>query len=109
MSQRLAMFDKIIAKGSSDPFVFYGRAMELRGLGRGAEALEAFAAMREQFPSYVPQYLMAGQLATELGQLPLARELLEQGRQQAELAGDSHAHSELTSALSSLPDADTAD
>jgi len=104
MSQRLAMLDKLIAKGSSDPFVYYGRAMELRGLDRGAEAMEAFALLREQYPSYVPQYLMAGQLAIELGQLTLARELLEQGLRQAELAGDSHAHSELTSALSGLPE-----
>lgn len=103
MSARLAMFDKLIAKGTSDPFVYYGRAMELRGLGRGAEALDAFAAMRESFPTYVPQYLMAGQLAAELGQVAAARAVMEQGILQAEQAGDSHAHSELTSALSSLP------
>jgi predicted Zn-dependent protease len=103
MSQRLDMFDKMIAKGSKDPFVYYGRAMELRGLGRGDEALAAFAALRESFPSYVPQYLMAGQLAAELGQLAVAREVMEQGQRLAEQAGDSHAHSELTSALSSLP------
>jgi tetratricopeptide (TPR) repeat protein len=103
MSQRLDMFDKLIAKGSKDPFVYYGRAMELRGLARGSEALAAFEAMRESFPSYVPQYLMAGQLAAELGQIELAREVMERGLRQAEQAGDSHAHSELTSALSSLP------
>jgi tetratricopeptide (TPR) repeat protein len=103
MSARLAMFDKLIAKGTNDPFVYYGRAMELRGLARGDEALEAFASMRETFPAYVPQYLMAGQLAAELGQYALAREVMEQGLLQAEQAGDSHAHSELTSALTSLP------
>jgi hypothetical protein len=97
------MFDKLIAKGTTDPFVYYGRAMELRGLGRGDEALAAFAVMRESFTSYVPQYLMAGQLAAELGQLTLAREVMEQGQRQAEQSGDSHAHAELTSALTSLP------
>jgi tetratricopeptide (TPR) repeat protein len=102
MSQRLAMFDKLIAKGTQDPFVFYGRAMELRSLGRGAEAMEAFRALRESFPAYVPQYLMAGQLATELGDAALAREYFEQGQRHAQLAGDAHAHSELSSALSSL-------
>ena len=105
MSARLAMFDKLIAKGTNDPFVYYGRAMELRGLGRGEEALDAFARMREAFPSYVPQYLMAGQLAAEVGQYALAREVMAQGLVQAEQAGDSHAHSELTSALASLPTA----
>jgi tetratricopeptide (TPR) repeat protein len=103
MSKRLEMFDKMIAKGSNDPFVFYGRAMELRGLGRAQEALDAFAAVRERFPEYVPTYLMAGQLAAEIGQYELARELMEHGLRQAEQAGDSHAHAELGSALSSLP------
>lgn len=103
MSKRLEMFDKMIAKGSSDPFVFYGRAMELRTLGRAAEALEAFSALREQFPAYVPTYLMAGQLAAETGQYALAREFMEHGLRQAEQAGDSHAHAEISSALSSLP------
>ena len=103
MSKRLEMFDKMIAKGSNDPFVFYGQAMELRGLGHSAEALEAFGELRQRFPSYVPTYLMAGQLAAEVGQYQLAREFMEHGQRQAEQAGDSHAHSELTSALSSLP------
>ena len=103
MSKRLEMFDKLIAKGSQDPFVYYGRAMELRGLGRGSESLEAFRELRERFTAYVPQYLMAGQLAAELGDVALARELFEQGQRQAQLAGDSHAHSELTSALDCLP------
>ena len=103
MSKRLEMFDTMIAKGSSDPFVFYGRAMELRGLGRAGEALEAFGELRTRFPSYVPTYLMAGQLAAETGQYQLAREFMEHGQRQAEQAGDEHAHAELTSALSTLP------
>jgi tetratricopeptide (TPR) repeat protein len=103
MSKRLEMFDKLIAKGTSDPFVYYGRAMELRGLGRSAEALAAFAELRQLSPGYVPQYLMAGQLAAEVGDIALARELMKQGLLQATQAGDSHAHSELSSALSALP------
>lgn len=104
MSKRLEMLEKLIAKGSQDPFVYYARAMELRGLGRGSDSLDAFRELRERFVAYVPQYLMAGQLAAELGDVPLARELFEQGLGQAQLAGDSHAHSELTSALSFLPE-----
>ena len=103
MSKRLEMFDKMIAKGSNDPFVFYGRAMELRGLGRSAEALEAFGELKTRFPQYVPTYLMAGQLAAELAQYELAREFMEHGLRQAQQAGDEHAHSELSSALSTLP------
>jgi hypothetical protein len=103
MSKRLEMFDKLITKGSQDPFVFYGRAMELRSLGRSSEATDAFRVLRERFSAYVPQYLMAGQLAAELGNVSLAREVFEHGLQQAQLAGDSHAHSEITSALATLP------
>jgi hypothetical protein len=102
MSQRLAMFDKLIEKGSTDPFVYYARAMELRGLARGVEALEAFGALRERFGDYVPTYLMAGQLAIELGEHGRAREFLEQGQLRARATGDDHALAELTSALASL-------
>lgn len=104
MSQRLEMFEKLIGKGSKDPFVFYARAMELRTLGRSAEALVAFRELRDAYPAYVPQYLMAGQLAQELSDYILAREFIEQGLRQAQLAGDSHAHSELSSALATLPE-----
>ncbi|MEY4577905.1 MAG: hypothetical protein RL701_2608 [Pseudomonadota bacterium] len=103
MSQRLALFDKLIAKGTQDPFVYYGRAMELRTLGRSTDALNAFQEMRQRFPTYVPQYLMAGQLAQETGDIVLAREVIDEGLRQAQLAGDSHAHSELSSALAALP------
>jgi tetratricopeptide (TPR) repeat protein len=102
MSQRLAMFDKLIANGSTDPFVYYGRAMELRSLGRSDEALEAFAALRDRFADYVPTYLMAGQLAIASGQLELARAFLEQGQIMARAAGDDHALAELTSTLAGI-------
>ncbi|HEX4352041.1 MAG TPA: tetratricopeptide repeat protein [Polyangiales bacterium] len=102
MSQRLDMLDKLIAKGSQDPFVHYARAMELRSLTRAAEALQAFHDLRGRFPTYVPTYLMAGQLAVELSQLDVARQFMEQGLERARAAGDGHAESELASALASL-------
>ena len=102
MSQRLVMLDKMIANGSPDPFVHYARAMELRGLGRGPEALQAFRELRERFPSYLPTYLMAGQLALELSEVETAREFLEQGLTQARSAGDSHAESELARTLAGI-------
>lgn len=102
MSQRLSMLDNMIAKGSQDPFVFYARAMELRGLGRRQEAMDAFRKLRESYPDYVPSYLMAGQLAVELGDGALAREIFEQGQRVARAAGDDHAHSELSRELAAL-------
>jgi predicted Zn-dependent protease len=102
MSQRLNMLDKLIAQGSEDPFVHYARAMELKNLQRGGDALRAFDELRKRFPAYVPTYLMAGQLAIELAQAEVAREFLEQGLSRARSAGDAHAESELTRVLSSL-------
>ena len=102
MSARLAMFEKLIAKGSTDPFVFYARAMELRGQDQPDAALAAFAELRERFPAYVPTYLMAGQLAAQLGRIELARAFLEPGLQAARAAGDDHAESELQNVLSTL-------
>jgi predicted Zn-dependent protease len=100
--QRLDMLEKMIAKGSADPFVHYARCMELKSLGRGADAMEAFRALRERFPNYVPLYLMAGQVAIELGKADEAREFFAQGEQKAREAGDSHAQAELTRALAAL-------
>jgi hypothetical protein len=96
------MLDTMIAKGTKDPFVFYARALELRGLGRGDQAMEAFRKLRESHPDYVPTYLMAGQLANELGDPTLAREFFEQGQRAAQAAGDDHAHSELARELAAL-------
>ena len=99
--KRLAMFEQIIAKGTDDPFVYYGRAMELRSLERHRESLDAFGEIAERFPDYVPTYLMAGQVAELLGLPDDARRWYERGMERA--AGkDPHAHSELGTALSAL-------
>jgi predicted RNA polymerase sigma factor len=104
MNDRLTMLEKLIDKGSSDPFVHYARAMELRTLGRAREALGAFAAVRERFPGYVPTYLMAGQLAVDLNEPEQAQQFWTQGLAVARQAGDSHAESELGAALAGLTD-----
>ena len=103
MSKRLELFDKLIAGGSSDPFHHYARAMELRSLGQAEAALLGFSAACTQFPDYVPSYLMAAQLAQELGQLAAAREHATAGMAAATRAGNEHALSELTALLDGLP------
>lgn len=102
MSKRLELFDKLIANGSVDPFHFYARAMELRTLGRQAEALAAFAALTESHPDYVPSYLMAAQLA-QGGDPERARALASAGIAAAKRAGDEHAVSELSALRDALP------
>jgi tetratricopeptide (TPR) repeat protein len=103
MSKRLELFDKLIAGGSRDPFHFYGRAMELRSLTRREDALAAFAELTERSPEYVPSYLMAAQLASELGDIGRARELASRGVEAAKREGNEHALSELTALLDGLP------
>lgn len=102
MSKRLLMLEQMIEKGSTDPFHHYAHAMELRSLGRGQDALVAFARVRDRFTDYVPTYLMAGQLAIELGDEAGARMWLSTGIQKAQATGNDHALSELQSALKTL-------
>jgi len=102
--KRLALLDKLVAEGSTDPFHHYARAMELRSLGRLDDAMVAYEQVTERFPDYVATYLMAGQVAQELGQTERARGFLEAGIDRATAAGDAHAVSELRSALGALPD-----
>ncbi len=100
--KRLEMLEMMIERGSNDPFHFYARAMELRALGRADEALDAYATVRERFPAYVPTYLMAGQLATELGRTDAARAWLERGLVAAREAADHKALTEIQQALDAL-------
>ncbi|MFT3924683.1 MAG: hypothetical protein QM778_19240 [Myxococcales bacterium] len=102
MSKRLALFDKLIGEGSKDPFHHYARALELRSLGRDAEALEAMVGVTEGFADYVPSYLMAAQLAQQSGDVARAKELAQRGLVAAQKAGNEHALTELTSLLDSL-------
>jgi tetratricopeptide (TPR) repeat protein len=101
-SRRLETIEAMIARQPDDPFPRYARAMELRSLGRTDEALSAYREIAERFPSYVPTYLMAAQLAAELAQTDEARSWAERGIEVARAAGDAHALSELSSFLGAL-------
>ncbi len=101
-ARRLAMLEQMIAKGSDDPFVHYARALELRALGRPADALAALEAVAERFPDYVATYLIAGQVAQELGRADRARNLLQTGIAAADRARNAHAASELRTLLATL-------
>lgn len=101
-AKRLAALEKMVAAGTKDPFPLYGLALEYRSAGRAEDALNVFARMRAEFASYVPQYLMAGQMLSELGRKDEARSVLEAGITAARAARDSHAAGELESALAGL-------
>lgn len=104
MNKRLQMLEKMIAQGSEDPFVRYARALELRAAGDLEAALLALDEVRELHPEYVPTFLMAGQIATQLGRNEDARAWYTRGIDAAKAARDEHARTELQAALDGLSD-----
>ena len=99
MNKRLAMLESITASGKADAFAWYGLGMEYRREGRIADALATFGKLRDQHPSYLPMYLMAGQILVAEQRLPEAREWLEAGVALARQQNAAHALGELESAL----------
>lgn len=102
MSRRLELLERITRAGQGDSFAWYGLAMEYRSLGRIADALDTFTALRERDADYVPMYLMAGQMLTEADRAGEARQWLEQGLLKARARGEAKAASEIEAALHAL-------
>ncbi len=96
---RIATFRTFISRTPTDPFPRYGLAMELKTRGDLAEAWKAFAELIEQFPDYVPTYLMAGGTLVALGRNAEAAEAYRKGIEVATRRGDQHARRELEGAL----------
>jgi tetratricopeptide (TPR) repeat protein len=99
---RLAMLLKMVAAKPDEPFVRYGLAMEYRKLARGEEAVEAFTALLDRHPSYVPGYLMFGNTLEGLGRREQAIDVYERGLVAADQSGDDHALGELRAARDGL-------
>jgi len=101
-SKRLAMLEKMTAQGSTDPFAWYGLALEYSGLGRIDDAYATFQKLRAIDASYVPMYLMCGTMLVKAGRADDARAWLTAGVAAARAKGDSHALSELEGALATV-------
>jgi tetratricopeptide (TPR) repeat protein len=99
---RIATFKSFIARSPSDPFPRYGLAMEHKTQGDLAQAWAAFADLLENFPDYVPTYLMAGGTLSGLGRKDEAADVYRRGVEVATRKGDPHARGELESALNEL-------
>jgi tetratricopeptide (TPR) repeat protein len=96
---RIATFKSFIARTPDDPFPRYGLAMELKSRGDLAAAWQAFTELLDQFPDYVPTYLMAGGTLVALGRRDEAAEVYRRGIDVAARKGDPHARGELETAL----------
>lgn len=101
-NKRLMFLEKLTRDGSEDPMAWYGLAMEYRKLERWDEALQTFTTLRARKPDYVAMYLMCGQMLGGIARADEARAWLEAGIAAARAKGDSHAVSELESALATL-------
>ncbi len=99
MNKRLEMLEKLIASGNADSFARYALALEYRKQGQLDDALSQFETLREADPTYLAQYLMAGQILLELRRPTDARVWLERGVELARAQGDGKALGELESAL----------
>ncbi len=102
VNKRLAYLEKVTRDGTTDPFPWYGLALEYRNLERWDESLQTFTTLRTQHPDYVPAYLMCGQMLEKAGRKDEARAWLEAGIEAARKKKDGHALSELESALAAL-------
>lgn len=99
---RIATFKSFIARAPADPFPRYGLAMEYRSRGDLATAWTAFSELLEQFPDYVPTYLMAGGTLSALGRRDEAADTYRRGIEVATRRGDPHARGELETALNEI-------
>jgi hypothetical protein len=99
---RLAILEMMASKSPSDPFPSYCLAQEYRSRGRLEDSVNAFTSLRERFPKYVPQYLMAAQVCHELKRTDDARQWCTLGIEAAHAARDSHAAGELEGMLASF-------
>lgn len=99
MSKRLEMLEKLAAQENVDSFALYGLAMEYRKESRTADAIAAFERLRAKDPSYLPMYLMAGQLLLDEERPGDAKTWLEAGVALAMQKGDAKAKNELLAAL----------
>ncbi len=99
MNKRLAMLEELVTSGKADSFARYGLAMEYRKEKRHDDALAAFQSLRETDASYLPMYLMAGQLLLEMSRNDDAKEWLTAGIALAKDKGDGKTLGELEDAL----------
>ena len=99
---RIATFQTFIERTPTDPFPRYGLAMEYKGRGQLEQAWAAFTDLIENFPDYVPTYLMAGGTLVALGRRDEAADIYRRGAEVASRRGDQHARGELEAALAEL-------
>ena len=96
---RREVLEDFVAANPNDAFARYGLAIECASTGDTAAAVEHFAKLLAAHPEYVPGYYHYGTLLARLGRKDEARKILTDGVAAARKAGNSHAQSEMETAL----------
>ncbi len=99
---RIAQLRTFVEARPQEPFPRYALALELKGKGDAALAVEELQELLRRAPDYLAAYLQLGLLLQTLGRNEDARETLRSGQELARCKGDTHTLSELTSALETL-------
>ena len=99
---RRQMLEEFIAKKPDDAFSRYGLALECSNTGDTAAADTHFRTLTDQFPDYIPAYLMYAQMLARIQRADDARQILTKGISAAAHKGDDHARSEMESLLADL-------
>jgi predicted Zn-dependent protease len=99
---RRQMLEEFIAKKPDDAFSRYGLALECSNTGDTVAAETHFRTLTDQFPDYIPAYLMYAQMLARVERADDARQILTAGISAARHKGDDHARSEMESLLADL-------
>jgi tetratricopeptide (TPR) repeat protein len=100
--QRLASLQEMLGEDPTSSFLRYGVAMQLKGLGRAAEALSEYQRLVDEHPDYVPTYYHYAALLGEEGREEEGVALARRGVERAEAAGNGHAKAELLDLIDEL-------
>jgi Flp pilus assembly protein TadD len=102
MSTRLEQLQKMLQKDPNDAFLLYGIAMEHKKTGDTTAALEMLAKVVAIDPGHAYAFYQRGQILEMTGDETAARTAYTDGITAAGKSNDTHARSELESALAML-------
>ena len=98
---RMAQIEAMLADEPNDPELRYFLAMEWLSAGDEPTALTKFRELTGN-STYVPAFLIAGQVLNRLGQVEEACAILRTGIEAARQQGNAHAQGEMQGLLDSI-------
>lgn len=102
MSERIAVLQQMMREKPDDPFLLYALALEYRSAGKYDQSRSFFERLLQDHPDYLPIYYQFGNLAEDLGDIPLATRLYQEGIVKALANGEQKTANELKQALEML-------